>query len=295
MDFKQLESFIAIARFKSFSRAAESLYLTQPTLSNHIISLERELSTLLFNRMNKKVSLTDAGELFFQHALDIINTRDQALFSLNRFKGEITGLLEISSSTVPQHYFLGDLIQEFSQIYPNVRYKILRHDSHQVLDKISRGEVDFGIVGQRLSIPNLQYREIMGDEIQLIASKNYPKDRLTLEELKTIPLILREKGSATREILLSSLALSGVRLEDLTIKAEIENTATIKQFIARNIGLSFISNQELPADGSCEDLKVVAIEDFKITRDFYFAYNEKIALSPLCEAFKNFIFERCPH
>jgi len=292
MDFKQLESFIAIAKYKSFSRAAESLFLTQPTLSNHIISLEKELGTLLFNRMNKKVSLTDVGELFFQHALDIINSRDRALFSLNQFKGEIAGTLEISSSTVPQHYFLGDLIQEFAKKYPNVRYKILRHDSHQVLDKISRGEVDFGIVGQQLPIHNVRYHEIMGDEIQLLAHKDFPKDTLAIDELKGVPLILREKGSATRQVLLLALTDHGIALEDLAIKAEIENTATIKQFVSKGIGLSFISNQEILSDGSCENLKVIPIENFRITRSFYFAYNEKIAFSPLCEAFKNFIFDK---
>jgi DNA-binding transcriptional LysR family regulator len=293
MDFKQLESFITIAKYNSFSRAAEKLYLTQPTLSNHIILLERELDTILFNRINKKVSLTKSGMVFHQHALDIIHSRDRAIFSLNKFKGSINGLLEISSSTVPQHFFLANLIKGFSKKYPEVKYKILRHDSHDVIDKINKGEIDFGIVGQKLSIPNVEYIEIMGDAIVLVASKDFKKDFINIDEVKDIPLIIREEGSATRSILLEKLAEHNVYMENLNIIAEIENTSTIKQFVNKNIGLTFTSTREIDLDIKCGELKIVNVNNFQITRSFYFAYNKKIAFSPLCEEFKNYLFEKC--
>jgi DNA-binding transcriptional LysR family regulator len=293
MDFKQLESFIAIAKFNSFSRAAEKLYLTQPTLSNHIISLERELDTLLFDRVNKKVALTEAGALFHQHALDILHSRDRAYFSLNKFKGSINGLLEISSSTVPQHFFLANLIQNFSKKYPNVRYKILRHDSKEVVQKIISGEVDFGIVGKMIPNRNIEYKEIMGDEIVLVANTSFKKSTITLDELRKISLIMRENGSATRSVLLEKLEALGVRYDDLNIVAEIENTATIKQFINNGIGFAFISTREIHSDIKCQNLKIIDVDDFKITRNFYFAYNKRISFSPLCEQFKNYIFEYC--
>ncbi|MBN2259581.1 MAG: LysR family transcriptional regulator [Clostridiales bacterium] len=293
MDFKQLESFITIAKYNSFSRAAEKLYLTQPTLSNHIISLEKELDTILFNRVNKKVTLTDAGTLFLQNALDILHSRDRAIFSLNKFKGSINGLLEISSSTVPQHFFLANLIKEFSLKYPNVRYKILKHDSHDVIEKISQGEIDFGIVGQAVPMRNIEYRQIMGDDIVLISSKEFEKDTVKIEELEHLPLIVREEGSATRAVLFDKLSEEQICIENLNIIAEIESTSTIKQFVTKNIGLAFISTRELNEETSCERFKVIDIENFKISRNFYFAYNKKIAFSPLCEEFKNYIFELC--
>ncbi|MEA3423024.1 MAG: selenium metabolism-associated LysR family transcriptional regulator [Bacillota bacterium] len=293
MDFKQLESFITIAKYNSFSRAAEKLYLTQPTLSNHIILLERELDTILFNRINKKVSLTKSGMVFHQHALDIIHSRDRAIFSLNKFKGSINGLLEISSSTVPQHFFLANLIKDFSKKYPEVKYKILRHDSHEVIDKINKGEIDFGIVGQKLSMPNLEYIDIMGDAIVLVASKDFKKDSINIDEVKNIPLIIREEGSATRSILLEKLEEHNIYMENLNIVAEIENTSTIKQFVNKNIGLTFTSTREIDLDINCGELKIINIDDFLITRSFYFAYNKKIAFSPLCEEFKNYLFEKC--
>ncbi len=110
MDFKQLESFVMLAKLRNFSKAAEKLYLTQPTISNHINNLERDLDTLLFNRSNKKVSLTQAGEILLNHALSILNERDQALFSLGQFQGEIIGTLEIASSSIPERYLLTELL-----------------------------------------------------------------------------------------------------------------------------------------------------------------------------------------
>jgi DNA-binding transcriptional LysR family regulator len=293
MDFKQLESFIAIAKFGSFSRAAEKLYLTQPTLSNHIISLEKELETMLFDRVNKKVSLTEAGTLFHQHALDILHSRDRAFFALNKFKGAITGQLEISSSTVPQHFFLADLIKDFSRRYPNVQYKILRHDTKEVIEKIISGEVDFGIVGKKTLERNIEYREIMGDEIVLISNHNFTKEKISVAEIKKIPLILREKGSATRSILIERLGELDILYDDLNIIAEIENTSTIKQFVNNGIGMAFISTREIHNDIKCQNLKIIDVLDFSIKRNFYFAYNRKISLSPLCEEFKNYIFEVC--
>ena len=293
MDFKQLESFITIAKFGSFSRAAEKLYLTQPTLSNHIISLEKELDTLLFDRVNKKVTLTDAGILFHQHALDILHSRDRAVFSLNEFKGSINGLLEISSSTVPQHFFLADLIQSFSEKYPNVRYRILRHDSQEVLEKITNGEIDFGIVGKKSATRNIEFKEIMGDEIVLIANHNFPEDVINISDIKNLPIILREDGSATRSVLIDKLGDSNIHIDDLNIVAEIENTSTIKQFVNNNIGVAFISTREINADIKCRELKIIKINNFEITRNFYFAFNRKISFSPLCEEFKRYIFELC--
>ena len=277
MDFKQLESFIKIAQYNSFSRAAEKLYLTQPTLSNHIISLEKELKTFLFNRANKKVSLTDAGILFHQHALDILHSRDRALFALNEFKSSISGSLEISSSTIPQYFFLANLIQKFNLEYPNVKYKILRHDSEEVLKKITLGEIDFGIVGKKMKVNNIEYKEIMGDEIVLISNSTFSKDVINIQQIKSIPLILREKKSATRSILLDKLSEYNIKIDEMNIVAEIENASTIKQFVNRGIGLAFVSTREINSDLNCNKLKIIEINDFKITRNFYFAYNKKMS------------------
>lgn len=142
MDFRHLESFAAVAKTRSFSKAADLLFLTQPTISNHVNHLEGEMNTLLINRNNKRIHLTPAGEMLLRHVLVILNERDQALFDLE-YKGEITGTLDIASSSTPERYLLTDLLCSFSARYPNVRFNLMRLDSRQVLDRLNSAKSGF--------------------------------------------------------------------------------------------------------------------------------------------------------
>ena len=137
MDFKQLESFITIAKYNSFSKAARELYLTQPTLSNHIQNLESELGILLFDRKGKTIELTDAGKTFKNHAVEIIKKRDSAVFTINDIIGKFDGLLELPSSSVPEEFVVPDVIAGFSAKFPGIRFKIYHLDSQDVLESIS--------------------------------------------------------------------------------------------------------------------------------------------------------------
>ena len=232
MDFKQLESFITISKLNSFSKAAEKLFLTQPTISNHIQSLEKELGTILFNRTNKKITLTESGEILYEYAISILNKRDLAFFSLNEFKGKIEGMLEISSSTIPEEYYLTDIISKFNMIYPDVKYILMKYDTKQVLDKIQMGEIDFGIVGAKKELPNIKYIKIFDDEIVLIAPKNEKYNNIesiNIKDFKNFPIIMRENGSGTRENLCKKLNDSNLQLNDLNVIAEIESNQTIKK------------------------------------------------------------------
>jgi DNA-binding transcriptional LysR family regulator len=137
MDFKQLESFITIAKYNSFSKAARELYLTQPTLSSHIQNLESELGILLFDRKGKTIELTDAGKTFKNHAVEIIKKRDSAVFTINDIIGKFDGLLELPSSSVPEEFVVPEVIAGFSAKFPGIRFKIYHLDSQDVLESIS--------------------------------------------------------------------------------------------------------------------------------------------------------------
>lgn len=113
MDFRQLETFIEVANLKSFSRAAEKLYITQPTVTNHIQNLEKELGTLLINRSGKNISLTEAGSLLYEYAINIINTCEMAKFDLASYKGRIQGHINIYSSSVPRKHILPNIMVSF--------------------------------------------------------------------------------------------------------------------------------------------------------------------------------------
>lgn len=294
MDFKQLESFVTIAKLKSFSKAAEHLYLTQPTISNHIQILEKELNTVLINRTNKNISLTKAGKLLYKHAIEILNQRESAVFQLNQFKGRIEGILDISASTIPEQYYLPELLLKFNSIYPDVKYNLEKYDTTQVIEKILAGEIDFGIVGAKKDFNQLEYIDIMDDNIILVAPKSkssHHMDIISLKDLCKLNIIMREEGSGTRKIVEDLLAENDMYLDDFNIIAYVENTETIKELVKKGMGLTFISEKAVFHDIQKGLLKKVIIPNFEIRRKFYFVYHKSRALSPLAEAFKSFVLQ----
>lgn len=293
MDFKQLESFVTIAKVKSFSKAADKLFLTQPTISNHIHNLEKELGTALFNRTNKNITLTNAGEILFKYAVSILNKRDHAFFSLNAYKGKIEGVLEIASSSIPEQYYLTDIMCDFNHKYPDVKYSLMKYDTKKVIDKLNLGEIDFGIVGARKDGSQLDYIEIMDDEIVLVApTSTFEKlPSIQIKALADLPLIMREDGSGTRTVVEQALKAAGVGTGELNIVAEIESTETIKRLVSKGLGLSFVSKKAVEAEVQNGQMKILKVDELTINRNFYFVYHTKRVLSPLSEAFKNFILE----
>lgn len=292
MDIKQLESFLAITKLKSFSKAAEKLYLTQPTISSHIQALENELGTLLFNRLNKTVTQTRAGEILYEYALTIVNKKESAIFALSEYKGKIEGILEIASSSVPEQYFLVDLICQFSKKYPLVRYTLHKHDTGQVIDKLIQGDIDFGIVGSKKEISNLEYIDILDDEIVLIASNELAKKlgtKVPLTELNQHPFIIRERKSGSRTVIEENLKKHGFNVDSLSVIAEVEDNEALKNFVKNGLGLSFISSRAIRSELKNSELAIIDIDDFEIKRKFYFAYHKKRLLSPLTVAFKDFL------
>ncbi|SKC64078.1 DNA-binding transcriptional regulator, LysR family [Maledivibacter halophilus] len=294
MDFKQLETFVAVVKLKSFSKAAENLFITQPTVSNHILNLEKELNTILINRTNKNITLTTAGTLLYKYAIDILNKRDNAVFSLNQFKGKIEGILEISSSTIPEQYYLPLLLKKFSALYPDVKYDLKKYDTSQVIDKILSGEIDFGIVGAKKDCCQLVYIEIMNDNI-IFVSQNKGKfsniDSITINELSKFPIIMREKGSGTRNVVENSLKKHNLSTDDLNVIATIENTETIKECVKQGLGFTFISDKAITYDIENKFIKNINIDGLEFKRKFYFVYHKSRALSPLAETFKKFVLK----
>jgi len=294
MDFRQLETFAAIAKLKSFSKAADCLYLTQPTISNHIQNLENELGTILINRTNKKITLTMAGEILFDYALDIINKREQALFSLESFKGKIEGTLEIACSTVPEQYLLPELIHSFNNIYPDVHYRLFHYDSQQVIDGILDGEIDFGFVGAKDEIRQLQYIDIMDDKLVFIApyiNKYLQIEKVPIDYILREKIILREKGSGTRRIFEQLIKDHHINFNDINVIACLENTEAIKQCVKKGLGITLISKIAIQDEVNYNQVKQFELDNIEITRKFYFVYHRYRTLSPLAETFKNFILD----
>lgn len=296
MDLRQLETFVTVVKLKSFSKAADKLFITQPTVTNHIQNLENELGTILINRNGKSISLTNAGNLLYKNALNIINSFEMTKFQLETFKGQIQGHLDIASSSVPRKYLLPALISEFLSNYPDVSFTVLDKDSKEVVSSILEGEYDFGIVGANFEGHNLEYINIMEDNLILMAPPNFMPhlDNYSYIELNDIincNFIFREEGSGTRETIIKALYDKGADMDDIKVVATIEDSESIKELVSLGAGVSFISEKSVEDDLKIGKYKVLKVKDLNINRKFYFVYHKKRQLSPLGETFKNFVLK----
>lgn len=296
LDLRQLETFVEVSNLKSFSKAAKKLYIAQPTVTSHVQNLEKELGTILINRSGKNMTLTEAGDLLYKYAINIINTCEMAKFQLASYKGEVQGHLNISSSSIPRKYILPNILKEFTLKYPNVTFSLINKDSKGVVRSILNGDSDFGIVGAKYQSKNLNYIEIIEDKLLLTTPNNskFPQKNYSYLDKDVIlkeKIIFREDGSGTRKLLERELEKNNINKELLNIVAYIEDTETIKKLIFLKVGISFLSQRAILEELNTKKFKVFNIKDFNLNRKFYFTYHKNRQLSPLSETFKNFILE----
>lgn len=294
MDFRQLETFIQVVKLESFSKAAQRLFLTQPTVTSHIQSLEEELGTLLLNRFGKKVTTTGAGDLLYDYALNLIHMKNMAQFDLSAYNGKIEGHLKISASSIPRHYLLPNLLNDFIGKYPDINFSITERDSKKVVENILEGETDFGLIGAMYPNQYLDYIEILEDTLCIITpnSEDFPWENdsyLDTEFVLSKKLLLREKGSGTRKIVESELLSDFLGEDDLNKLSYVEDGEAIKRFVEVGVGISFVSEKAVEDEVARGKLKRFYLKDLDLKRNFYFVYHNRRELTPLSKKFKKFI------
>lgn len=294
MNLNHIKSFISIVKNKNFSKAANELYITQPTISNHINKLEKELDSKLFIRNSKQVSLTESGELFYKYALNMIQMESNLKNQINEYKNDIAGHLKIMASTVPEKYYLINEVDAFHKKFPSVKFDIRRSDSKKIIKAINQSKIDFGIIGTTLLDSQLVYTELFADEIILVGNKKFYNsiDSLTLEELYNYKFISREKGSGTRKEVECHFNSKGYSYDKLDIIFSFESNDSIMKLLQSSNYLTFISKRVFNDTIYSKDIfKKIELKE-TINRSFYFAYNKNRILSPLSSKFKEFILNR---
>lgn len=295
MEFRQLETFVEVVNLKSFSKAAEKLFITQPTVTNHIQNLEKELDTILLNRLGKQISLTDPGKLLYKYAVNILNSCEMAKFDLASFKGKIQGHLHIYSSSIPRKYILPKIIKGFLEIYPDVEFTIGDKDSKKVIKDILNGETDFGILGAKYPSNNIEYIDLLQDKLVLVTPnrEEYPENFSTISRdiVFKEKLIFREEGSGTRAIVENILKNAGISMDKLNVIGYVEDIETTKELISLGVGVSFISKKAIMDDLDKERFKAFYLEELDFQRKFYFAYHKNRQLSPLSDTFMKYILK----
>lgn len=292
MDLKQLEIFAKIVDLKSFSRAAEAVYLTQPTVSGHIQSLEEELGVKLLDRLGREVSPTKAGKVLYDYAKRIVALRDEARQALDQLMGRMKGEIVVGGSTIPGEYLLPAIIGRFRDKYPEVTVVLKIGDTAEIINKVLEGECEAGIVGSRVDDNRLEYSEFVKDELVLIASSGYPlqkKGSVTAEELIPMPFVMRERGSGSRMTIEKRLLEMGVDPSGINVVAEMGSTEAVKQAVKAGLGVSIVSSVAVTEELRHKTLKVIPFKGKRFLRSFYIVSHRARTVSPIGQVFLDFL------
>lgn len=292
MNFRQLEVFISVVRHSSFSKAAQQLYLTQPTVSTHISSLEDELGVQLVTR-GKTVSATGAGAVFYEYANTLLKMRENAAEVMKGYPNLLTSTIELASSTVPAEYILPSLLSEFREKYPNVNFIIRESNSDAVLQKLLANEVELGFTGADLRNDKCTFKKIKEDELVIITPREEKYEKLRgnmdIESIKTSPFVLRTSGSATQKEADSFLINMGIPIESLKVAAYVESIEAIKQCVKNRMGIAIVSELAIKDMEENGDILVFRVDNSFMKRNLYLVYRNDVSLSPSAELLINFI------
>ena len=294
MNLKQLEAFVQVSESGSFSKAAKELFLTQPTISAHISSLEKELNVRLFIRNTKEVSLSDDGKDLCRYAKQITDLEKviEERFYMDSDDGK--HFITIAASTIPAQYLLPKVLMCYRERYPKEQIKIMETDSSEVVTQVVDHMVDVGFTGTVLEKKHCKYIPFYKDELAVI-TPDTPEYRILKEQnrddidwIKRKPLILREEGSGTRKEAEKQLKNAGISMEDLDIVASIANQETIKKSVKQGMGITVLSR--LAAEDE-DGLLIFPIPGADEGRDINLVYNKNYQMTRSADRFIRIVKE----
>lgn len=294
MNLKQLEAFVQVSESGSFSKAAKELFLTQPTISAHISSLEKELNVRLFIRNTKEVSLSDDGKDLYRYAKQITDLEKaiEERFYMDSDDGK--HFITIAASTIPAQYLLPKVLMYYRERYPKEQIKIMETDSSEVVTQVVDHMVDVGFTGTVLEKKHCKYIPFYKDELAVI-TPDTPEYRILKEQnrddidwIKRKPLILREEGSGTRKEAEKQLKNAGISMEDLDIVASIANQETIKKSVKQGMGITVLSR--LAAEDE-DGLLIFPIPGADEGRDINLVYNKNYQMTRSADRFIRIVKE----
>ena len=288
MDFKQIEAFVNVVRYKSFSKAADATFFTQPTISTHIRNLEKELGVKLLDRKSRVVEMTPQGSKFYKYAVEMINARAQAFDALNDPNGSIGGILEIQTSSIPSVTFLPDLLSGFRAIHPGIQYYVSVSDTETVIENISERRGEIGFIGEKINSSSMECTKVAADKSVLIAPVSYDiSSKVKLADAIRFPFIWRETGSATRKTFEQTALRSGFEKDAFDVAALVDDMDTMIRSVEAGLGVAIISEKVASSLGG--RVRIADIEDFNEDRTFYMINLRNTSFSLGAEAFREYV------
>jgi len=294
MEFRQLEAFVATVDHRSFSAAAEALYLSQPTISSHIQALEGELQTKLIRRTTKKFEITPEGQQLYEYAVALIRLQQKAISELSN-----TGVreLHIGASSVPGQCILPSVLAGYHEAVPNSNFRITNADSLDIIQKVEAGTLDLGLVGMRTESRHCIFEPFATDEL-VIAAPNTPYFRekygtkFSMQLMKE-PMIMRTEQSGTKQEAERLLQQLGLSEQDLHIVASMNDAEALRNCIIQGLGISIVSHRMVKEQERQGSLLIYKIDEYVVPRKFYLVYQDGPYLPKSAEAFIRYLRQLC--
>jgi DNA-binding transcriptional LysR family regulator len=241
---RRLQVFHTVARLLSFTKAAESLHMTQPAVTFQVRQLEEYFNTRLFDRAHNRISLTEAGKRVYEYAEDIFDLYAKMENAVRDITGEISGVLIIGASTTIAEYMLPSLLGDFKKKYPDITVQLRVSNSEGIVTMVENNDIDLGVVESPVLNKNLVVEECRKDRLVAIVPPQHAlsgNEQVTIKELLEHDYIAREEGSGTREVIHEHLADAGYKSADLHVAMELGSPEAIKGAVEAGMGVSIVS------------------------------------------------------
>jgi DNA-binding transcriptional LysR family regulator len=296
VDIRRLEVFCKVVDLGSFTRAAEAALLSQPSVSEHIRTLEEHYNEKLIDRLGRRAQPTHAGKILYQYARRIIQLKDEADQAIKQFQGNLSGKLAVGASTIPGAYLLPSLIEGFKSNYSSIELMLKISGTTAVVEEILKGTLELGLIGTMWKDQRVECEEMFSDELVLTVHPDHPwaqRSSVYPGELLDTPFILREPGSGTRIEMTQGLKRAGVEPSHFQVVAEVGSNEAVRQGVRSRIGVAILSSLSVAEDVERGSLVTVPIEGLTMPRSFYLVQRRNRQLSPLATAFYNHLKESC--
>ena len=273
MDYRD-EVFLSVAENLSFSKAAEDLFISQPAVTKHIKELEARLNMALFERRGNKVYLTKAGKLTYNYLNRIKQEYREMEFELGRLNDTFKGTLRIGASSTISQYIIPKVIAAFHKRYPKIELYLLNGNSFEMEQKLFDNEIDLALVENASSQASIKYIDFLDDELVIVTASNsvYAKKKsLSADDLQTLPIVLREKGSGTLEVIQKALSKYSIPIDKLNILIHLGSTEAIKNFLCDFDGIALVSEKSIEKELRLKEITKLTLNSIRLTRKFRIA------------------------
>lgn len=291
MDFRRLEAFCKVYELRSFSKAGQEIFLSQPTISAHVASLEEELGVRLFDRLGRTVMPTQAGEILYKGAIEVFSRLERVTGEIQLLRDKVFGELQVGCSSIPANYIMPELISRFLESYPAVNVHMSVADSEEILSHVHHGDLVLGVVGVRPERSDLASYELMHDELVIVGHPDLVVHGRPLDSdnFAAWPWVLREKGSGTRQAFEAALHRHGVQARQLRVTAHVDSMETVIQCVRAGLGISVMSRIAAEPHLERGDMAVVHTLPLSIERSFYLVHRDGRSFLPAVRFFMEFL------